>query len=128
MLLRVLQPMLVSLVEYLFQGVASPFLLHCLHPQVVYSHIFLVFGLTGLVFNSLSQFYLICLRFNQIQSLYRSWLRSIKLLLAVLGLPPYPKHNSSLLGGMLDLTSSLALAHPLQIKELFYYICIHKFT
>ena len=44
---------------------------------------------------------------------------TINLLLALLGLPPYPRHHLFLLGGMLDLTSSLVLARPLQVKELF---------
>ena len=54
MILRILQPLLVSLVECLLQEVALPFHLPCLHSRLVYSHISLVFGITNLVFCSLS--------------------------------------------------------------------------
>ena len=119
MILRVSWPLLVPLVEYLYQEVDSPFLLHYLHPQVVYNHISLVFGPASLAFNSLSHFYLPCIFPNQIQSWYRNWLRSIKLLIALLGLPLYPQHHPSLLGGISNLMRSSVLARPLQVKELF---------
>ena len=61
MILRVSWPLLVPLVEYLSQEVASPFHLHYLHPRLVYSPISLVFGLASLVLNSLLQLYLLCL-------------------------------------------------------------------
>ena len=49
-ILRVLHPLLVPLVEFSFQGVALPFLIHYLHPQLVYNRISLVFGHACLVF------------------------------------------------------------------------------
>ena len=56
---------------------------------------------------------------NQIWSLYRNWLRNIKLLHAPLGLPFYPRHNPSFVSGISYLTSSSVFAHPLQVKESF---------
>ena len=44
MTLRIIWSLLVLLVEYLFQEVASHFHLRCLHPQLVYNPTFLVFG------------------------------------------------------------------------------------
>ena len=119
MILRVMWPLLVPLVEYSFMDVASHFLLHCLHPQLVRNPISLVFGPTSLVFNSLSWLYLLCLMSSQIWSLDRNWLRNIKLLHAPLGLPLYPQHNPFFLGGISDLTSSSILARPLKVKVSF---------
>ena len=62
--LRVICPLLVPLVEYLFQEVALPFHLRWLHPLLVYKLNFLIFGPTSLVINTSFQLYLLCLLCN----------------------------------------------------------------
>ena len=50
--LRVLWPLLVPFVEYLFQEVALHFHLPCLQPRLVYNPTFLIFGPASLVFSN----------------------------------------------------------------------------